>query len=522
MKLQLRLALPLFVVALLVTAAVMGGMVLLVRGTAAAVLRQSGRQFQRITENSLKMRAQELREVASVLGMLDGDIRARSAAWKHTPLDSAAVFRRKDGKVVSALGKSVKREEFMALGGKLPPEPCLLAAGDGVIVAGFAPEKAAPNAVMAGRRLDSAFSGELKGLLQADVEVSVNGRVVAGTMAGAVPPGRFYPVESSFLTPGKTAVTIRMFLPVEEVNAVRRRAVAMSVAGGFLLLGLAALFYGWTFSRVTRPVRNLTSAVDRMAAGEIETVPEGDAPAELGDLVRQFNTMARTLNETQRTLVHSAKLSSVGQLVAGVSHELNNPLLALLGHAEHLATKFPEDDPTRRKLDIVITEAQRMRRILANLRSFARQSGEERVPVDLNALAGEVLELVMHEADKAGVKCVTEYGEGVAATVSADQIRQVILNFTLNALEAMPGGGTLTVKTGAEGKSVRVTVSDTGSGIPTEIKDKVMEPFFSTRPGKTGIGLSICQEIAGRHGGTITIESETGKGTRVTLEVPRG
>lgn len=521
MKLQFRLALPLFSVALLVTAGVTVGMVFLVRGTADAVLRQSGRQFQRIVENSLRTRGQEMQEMASVLGMLEGSIGARSSAWKHITIDSVVIFKKHSGKILSVLGKPVGSAEFKALAGKSYSEPCLFPVGNGVIVAGFAPDRNAANMVMAGRLLDRTFAGELKKLLQAEVEVVLGDRVIAATSVGGIARGRFYPVESVFASPGGIPIMVRMFLPVEEVNVIRNQAVILSGAGGIFLLVLVALFIGWTFRRVTRPVRDLTVAVDRMARGEVETVPEGDAPAELGLLIRQFNAMARTLNETQKTLVHSAKLSSVGQLVAGVSHELNNPLLALMGHAEHLATKFPETDPLRKKIDIVVAEAQRMRRILANLRSFARQSGEEKAPVDLNGIAGEVLELIIHEAEKAGVKCLLEVGSGVVATVSADQIRQVMLNFALNALEAMPSGGTLTVRTGSTGKNVWVSVADTGTGIPPEQQTKVMEPFYTTRPGKTGIGLSICQEIAGRQGGSIKMESEMGKGTTMTLVISR-
>ncbi len=520
MKLQWRLALPLFAVAVLVTAMAAVGMVLFTRSAVDAVLSQSGRQFGRITENILEMRANELAGVAAILGSLEGDIGTRSGAWKHTPLDAAGIYKRKDGMVVSSMGARVGIADLRALKGRIPQTAVTLATTRGPVVAGFAPDQDGGRAVFAAVRLDRGFTSELARLLQAEVEVESGGVVLASSGG---PPGfreGFYPVETVLTSPAEQKVKIRMFMPVERVLAVRRRAFLWTASGGGVLLVLAAFFYWYAVARVTRPIRELTGAVGRMAGGDIGTVAEGDAPAELGVLLRQFNAMARTLNETQRTLVHSAKLSSVGQLVAGVSHELNNPLLALLGHAEHLATKFPDGDPARRKLDIVITEAQRMRRILANLRSFARQSGEEKAPADLNALAAEVLELVGHEAEKAGVECALKPGEGVVAAVSADQIRQVMLNLVLNSLEAMPGGGGLTVRTDSDGQSARVVVSDTGPGIPAEIRDKVMEPFFTTRPGKTGIGLSICQEIAARHGGRIIMESEMGKGTRVTLEVP--
>ncbi len=525
MKLHLRLALPLLVTAVIVTAAVTIGMIVLVRGTVSAVLRQSGRQMARITENALNARAQNLNEIAMVFGVLRGDIQTRDRAWKHVPLDAAAIINRKTGQVISAMGASINPKDLKGLLDTQLPGPPILRIREGLLIAGVSPDEKQQNLVVVGQRLGPEFVKELKGLLQTNIEVKADGRPIASTLTGDFPSGTFYPVNRAFSTPGGADIEVTMHMPAREVYQTRRMAFFFTIGGGLTLLLIALSFYAYSLVRVTRPIRDLIAATERVAAGDLEASLDPGAPAELGALMREFNTMARSLKETQEKLIHSAKLSSVGQMVAGISHELNNPLHGLLGHAEHLATKFPPGDPTREKLDTVVREAQRMKRILADLRGFTRPSGQDRARIDLNQVVREVLALSRHDAEKAGVSCELALHEGDAVVMaSPDQIRQVLLNLYLNALQAMPQGGRLKVTTSHREQNGRqmcvVAVEDTGAGIPPDIQSRVKEPFFSTKPGRIGLGLSICQEIISQHDGTLLIDSKPGEGTRVTFNLP--
>jgi signal transduction histidine kinase len=394
---------------------------------------------------------------------------------------------------------------------------------NGLLIAGVATAEHGGDTVVVGQPLDASFAAGLKRTLQAEVAVTVGGRTVAATFTGAPPARDVYPARVTLATPGGGEAVATMYVPAAEVYRARRTGLFVALGGGVLLLAAAFAFYGYAMVRITRPIGDLIAATGRLAAGDLSGALAADAPAELGQLVREFNRMAVALKAAQDTLVHSAKLSSVGALVAGVSHELNNPLYGLLGHAEHLASKFPEGDPVREKLDIVVREARRMQRTLADLRGFTRPSARERGRVDLGQVASEVLALVKHDAETAKVACHAEPSSGPAVVNgSPDELRQIVLNLVLNSFQAMPQGGTLTVAVAGPGadRRCRVTVTDTGSGMAPDTLARVREPFFSTKPGRMGLGLSIAQELAAAHQGTLEIESRPGAGTRITVVLP--
>ena len=500
-------------------------MVLLVRGTVSAVLEQSGGQMGRIAEGALASRAQVLNDVAIVLGVLKGDLTKRNRSWSHPPISTAAIVSRKTGRVIAALGPAMNAADLKALVAAKPDGPPLIRTENGLVIAGTSIEEKTGNLVVAGQDLGEKFAAELKNLLQTDIDVKVAGRMVAATRPAPGGGEETEPLSREFLTPGGAKVEIVMHMPVTEVRTARRSALIFTIGGGVLLLLLALVFYGYSLVRVTRPIQDLIQAAERMATGDLEARLKADAPAELGALVEQFNKMPRALKEAQEKRVHAAKLSSVGQMVAGISHELNNPLQGLLSSTEHLQTKFPENNPIRGKLDTVMQEGQRMRRILADLRGFTRPSGHDRAIVDLNRIVRDVAALVRHDAEKAKIRIETSLDEEkLEITASADQIRQVALNLFLNAIQAMPEGGQLrasTARGSRDGKATAsVTVADTGTGIPADVRRRVCEPFFTTKPGRMGLGLSICQEMISQHQGTLTIDSKSGEGTRVTLELP--
>ncbi|MEK7476490.1 MAG: ATP-binding protein [Candidatus Coatesbacteria bacterium] len=525
LRLPFRLALPLFATAIAVTLAVTAGMILLVRSTVGVVQRQSGLQLSQIANNQLQLRAATLRDVVTVMRILDGELAVRNRAWDHAPIDAAVLFEAGSGRVLSALGPAVNAADLRAIGNQPAAGALIVRAGSGLVIGSAMAERRPGRLLLAGNRLDDRFAGELKSLLQGDVDVRVDGRRAASTVTASGPPENAYPVDWRLTTPAGAEVRITLYFPAEAVLGVRRRALLFAIGGGLAMLAAAFAFYGYAVVRVTRPIRDLTAAADRIAAGDLEArLPDG-APAELGTLVRQFNAMARSIKELQERLVHSAKLSAMGQLMAGASHELSNPLLGLLGNAEYLATKFAPGDPVREKLDLMIREATRMKRTLEDLRAFTRPNVKNRIRVDLNSLVEEALGLIVHDAEKAGVGRTTSLQPGgAAAFASSDQIRQVLLNLVLNSLQAMPEGGTLSVSTSwrdQDGRRIAVVrVEDTGRGIRPEDLARITEPFFSTTPGRMGLGLAISKDIVDQHGGRLSFRSMPGEGTCATLELP--
>ena len=526
MKLHLRLASPLFIAALVVTLGVTITMVTLVQNTTSDLLKQSGSQLERIAENVLKEKSRQLGEIASVMSNLEGSVQARSDRWNHIPLDTVVLFDRRNGKVKSSMGLAVNADDVKALAVESIPGIPILRLSKGLLIAGVRPDKNQKNmVVLVGKKIGSEFAHDLKQFLQADIDISTGGHLVVSTLSVSAIPKGYYQVSSVLSTPGGAKVTVTMYMPAAGLYTARRRAIYFNVGIGVTLLVIAFLIYGYVLTRVTRPIQKLISATERIKAGDLHVQLDSQAPAELGALVKQFDEMAKSLKATQERLVHSAKLSSVGQLVAGISHELNNPLHGLLGHAEHVKEVIKPDDPIRENIDRILREGERMKRVLGELRGLTRPGEDGRVRVGLNKVVEDVLSLVRHDATKANVQCeMGLYKHGTEVEASPDQIRQVILNLVLNAIQAMPDGGRLLLATDLREQNGHrffvVNVKDTGVGIAADVRARVMEPFFSTKPGRMGLGLSISQEIISRHGGTLTVVDSNEKGTTVSFTIP--
>jgi signal transduction histidine kinase len=239
----------------------------------------------------------------------------------------------------------------------------------------------------------------------------------------------------------------------------------------------------------------------------------------------QERIVAQRMAESR--LVQAAKLAAVGEMAAGIAHELNNPLTTVSGFTELVLEEVPDKSRMKNDLEMVLREAQRARSVVRRLLDFARQSESARVRSDINEILLDVLALVNHLFRVSGVQLFTDLSEGLPwISVDRNQMKQVFLNLIHNALHAMPTGGELSIK--SEQKIVdqrnwlMLGFSDTGIGIAPENLERVFEPFFTTRAmdGGTGLGLSVTYGIVTDHGGLIDIESEVGKGSKFTVWLP--
>jgi two-component system NtrC family sensor kinase len=279
--------------------------------------------------------------------------------------------------------------------------------------------------------------------------------------------------------------------------------------------------------RITRPLkelRDLAGANRRVAAGDMSVRVPVRAGGDVGQLARSFNTMLDELQATHDQLVHSEKLASLGQLAAGVAHELNNPLATVLLYSDILLRECPPDDPRRADLEMIVGETKRCKGIVASLLDFARQNQVEAQPTDLNALIRSVVEVQQKREFYAGITVVTDLDPNLPR-IEADhaQLQEVFVNLMSNGVDAMPTGGTLTLRTrSGPGAMVTVEVADSGEGIPPEHLSKLFTPFFSTKPvGKgTGLGLAIVYGIIKMHRGQISVRSQVGQGTTFTIQLP--
>ena len=268
--------------------------------------------------------------------------------------------------------------------------------------------------------------------------------------------------------------------------------------------------------------RDLEQRVERRTA----ELAEGNRRLETA--LTELRTKTDELRATTQQLWQSAKLAGVGELAASIAHELNNPLGIATLRMESLMNQTPPDDPRRRAMEVVEQELDRMAALVSNLLQFSRFGHDQVSTVDVRDEIERTLELVFHHLRKRGVTVRTEFAPAVPLIYADRQkLRQVFLNLFTNAGDAMPAGGTLTLRArlgrvlgGAE--AVVIEVADSGVGIAPEVLPKVMDAFFTTKEeGKgTGLGLAICRRIAHEHDGTIEIESEVGRGTVVRVTIP--
>ena len=295
----------------------------------------------------------------------------------------------------------------------------------------------------------------------------------------------------------------------------------------------------WVIGKVTAPLRELRSVAEAVGNGDYTRkvhVPWAD---ELGQLAYAFNHMTknirhshaelqrtvRTLKATQAQLIQSEKLSAVGEFVAGVAHELNNPLTSVIGFAELL--KQVELHPRHRSyVQYICKSTERCHKIVQGLLSFARQHPPERTLLNVNEMISGVLEILAYEMRTSNIEILREFDPAIPKILGdSHQLQQVVLNILNNsrqAIEAHSPNGRIRILTEATDTHVRVIIEDNGPGINGENLHKIFDPFFTTKPvGKgTGLGLSLCYGIVREHGGTITAHSFPGKGATFTIEVP--
>jgi len=247
------------------------------------------------------------------------------------------------------------------------------------------------------------------------------------------------------------------------------------------------------------------------------------------------------LNTVLQQLWQAAKLATMGELASSIAHELNNPLATVSLRVESLIVQTTGDDPRLRELEIIGQEVERMGNLVTNLLQFSRRSQQQISTVNVCEEIEKTLELIHYHFRQNNIQIIREFAPDVPGMIAdRQQLRQLFLNLFTNASDAMPKGGTLTIRVYAQGSggrdqgigvapvpdprpltSVVVEIADTGTGIPPEILPKVMEPFYTTKPeGKgTGLGLAICRRIAQEHRGTLDITSEglPGRGTKVRI-----
>jgi signal transduction histidine kinase len=292
------------------------------------------------------------------------------------------------------------------------------------------------------------------------------------------------------------------------IDVESRKTNAFTQNDLLLLESLAGILGGVIAS--AGQYQNLQATVNQLQAARMEL---------------QERIAAQKMAESR--LVQAAKLAAVGEMAAGIAHELNNPLTTVAGFTELALEEISADHPIRADLELVLRETKRARSVVRRLLDFARQSESIRTRSDLNEIVEDALALTHHLLRTGGVVVQTEFARNLPwVSVDRNQVKQVILNLIHNALHAMPAGGNLHISTSRQSRDKRnwatIVIHDTGVGIAPENIDRLFEPFFTTRSkeGGTGLGLSVSYGIIVDHGGDIDVKSKVGEGSTFTIWLP--
>ncbi len=280
------------------------------------------------------------------------------------------------------------------------------------------------------------------------------------------------------------------------------------------------------------PVNILVDASKQIAEGNYTIKIPVDSKDELGYLCKTFNSMVAAIVErdnllkedTQKQIVQSEKLASLGKLAAGIAHEINNPLTGVLTYSSILLEEL-KDTEHKDDLEVIVNETLRCRKIVREILNFARETRIEKERANVNQVIRDMLSILEKHVNFQNISIVKDFDDAVPdMEIDINQIKQVINNLSLNASDAMPDGGTLTIRTrfDAEQNAVVIDFSDTGLGISEENIGRIFDPFFTTKQtGKgTGLGLAVTYGIIKRHNGTITVKSSIGEGTTFTVVLP--
>lgn len=321
--------------------------------------------------------------------------------------------------------------------------------------------------------------------------------------------------------------------PRSTTNLTARTLLAQLVFTGIAMVAIVAILAMVIARRLSGPIEHLSRAVEAVGAGNFDVSVKAGSRDEVAQLAASFNTMAVNLRERETRLreahaqlLHSEKMAAIGQLSAGLAHEVKNPLAGILGYAQLTRRSLNDPDVITKNLDVIERETRRCTDIISNLMRFARQETGERAVTDINVAVSRAIALVDHQLGLHKVRIETELHSGLSpVSCNANQLQQVVMNLLINAQQIMePAGGTVHVRTRMSESDVIIEVDDTGPGVPPELRTRIFEPFFTTKQaGKgTGLGLSVSYGLIRDHGGDIRVSDAPSGGARFTISLPTG
>jgi len=353
--------------------------------------------------------------------------------------------------------------------------------------------------------------------------------------------GRAYVVNNWYITAYEPIESINhqiigiLYVGILEQKYLDIKQQTVLVFLSIALIGvLISTVLSYLLSRsISGPIKKLVLASKKVASGNLDTKVEITTADELGKLAYTFNKMALALRErdeklkefTRSKIMESERLALIGQLSANVAHELNNPLQGIVTYSHLLLEELPGTDPARDLIEKIVAQANRSRDIIRGLLDFSRQRKPDKTLYDVNVVLKECVSLLEKQALFHNIQITMTLDENLPSTIiDPSQIERVFINMVVNAADAMDGNGKLILATRFDlvDNFIEVEITDTGHGIPKENLDKIFDPFFTTKDTGhgVGLGLAISFGIIKEHKGTISVESEVGKGTKFFVRLP--
>ncbi|MBI4549164.1 MAG: HAMP domain-containing protein [Ignavibacteriae bacterium] len=330
-------------------------------------------------------------------------------------------------------------------------------------------------------------------------------------------------------------------ISMDDLRAVALQHRSINIVMSILMFtGLGGIIYLALSVLVIKPIKRLHSYIRKIEGGvkqlengekiDFPLLPESKTVDEIADLCRDINNLVRRLNESNKKLIEvhriqleqADRLATTGEMAASIAHEIKNPLAGVLGALQVFDSKIPSEDSRKEILSEMMMQLERINRAVSDLLSYARPLPPQFEAVNLHDLIQKTTPLFSHQLN--GTSITIDYHEpDEQLTVYADckQLQQVLWNVMLNSIQAMDQSGTLFVRTSKENGSIRLVISDSGRGMPVEVLSQVFKPFFTTKHKGTGLGMTITKYIVEQHQGSITVSSELGKGTIITILLPQ-
>lgn len=310
--------------------------------------------------------------------------------------------------------------------------------------------------------------------------------------------------------------------PIDKIADAKRHVTLLMfgiAAVVILLVGVMSHLIG---RNLTNPIKDLVRFTRKVAGGNLNEQYDAKTHDEIGDLTVAFNQMTRDLRNSRNELISAERLATAGKMAASFAHEIRNPLSSMRMLAQMLMRKQDLSEARRKQsMEYILEEIERIDVIVKGFMDFARPAFLDPAPHDLNQVLQEVLDLMEANLNHHQILLIKKFAPDLPAIpLDRDKLKQAFMNIVLNAMDAMPEGGTLEILTLQDSDRVRIDVVDTGVGIPPEDLNRLFEPFFTTKSQGTGLGLANAKRVLEQHGGDIQGKSVVEQGTTISLWLP--